>query len=93
MTDNIALVERLLLQIRCGKYVHCRKNPAADKNSMPVITYTDITRMCFEQHQMLSKHTPYSPDLAPSDYHMFPGLKKLLKCRHFPSNVEVVAAA
>jgi len=21
-------------------------------------------------------HTPYSPDLAPSDYHLFPGLKK-----------------
>jgi histone-lysine N-methyltransferase SETMAR len=21
-------------------------------------------------------HTPYSPNLAPSDYHMFPGLKK-----------------
>jgi len=21
-------------------------------------------------------HSPYSPDLAPSDYHLFPGLKK-----------------
>ena len=28
-------------------------------------------------------HTPYSPDLAPSDYHLFPGLKKQLKGRHF----------
>ena len=25
-------------------------------------------------------HPPYSPDLAPSDYHLFPGLKKQLKC-------------
>ena len=25
----------------------------------------------------------YSPDLAPSDYHLFPGLKKRLKGRHF----------
>jgi hypothetical protein len=24
-------------------------------------------------------HPPYSPDLAPSDYHQFPGLKKQLK--------------
>jgi len=24
-------------------------------------------------------HPPYSPDLAPSDYHLFPGLKKQLK--------------
>jgi hypothetical protein len=22
-------------------------------------------------------HPPYSPDLAPSDYHLFPGLKKI----------------
>jgi len=28
-------------------------------------------------------HPPYSPDLAPSDYHLFPGLKKQLKVRHF----------
>jgi len=32
-------------------------------------------------------HPPYSPDLAPSDYHMFPGLKKQLKGRHFSSNL------
>jgi len=28
-------------------------------------------------------HPPYSPDLAPSDYRLFPGLKKQLKGRHF----------
>jgi len=28
-------------------------------------------------------HPPYFPDLAPSDYHLFPGLKKQLKGRHF----------
>ena len=38
-------------------------------------------------------HPPYSPDLAPSDYHLFPGLKKQLKGRHFSSDVEVIAAA
>jgi len=36
---------------------------------------------------------PYSPDLAPSDYHVFPGLKKQLKVRHFSSDAEVIAAA
>ena len=30
-------------------------------------------------------HPPYSPDLALSDYHLFPGLKKQLKGRHFRS--------
>ena len=38
-------------------------------------------------------HPPYSLDLAPSDYHLFPGLKKQLKCRHFSSDAEVIAAA
>jgi len=37
-------------------------------------------------------HQPYSPDLAPSDYHLFPGLKKQLKVRHFSSEAEVIAA-
>jgi len=37
-------------------------------------------------------HPPYSPDLAPSDYHLFPGLQKQLKGRHFSSDAEVIAA-
>jgi len=28
-------------------------------------------------------HPPYSPDLAPSDYHMFPGLKKTIESSLF----------
>jgi histone-lysine N-methyltransferase SETMAR len=35
-------------------------------------------------------HPPYSPDLAPSDYHLFPGQ---LKGRHFSSDTEVITAA
>jgi len=38
-------------------------------------------------------HPPYSLDLAPSDYHLFPGLKKQLKSRHFSSDAEVISAA
>jgi len=37
-------------------------------------------------------HPPYSSDLAPSDYHLFPALKNQLKGHHFSSNVEVTAA-
>jgi len=28
-------------------------------------------------------HPPYSPDLAPTDYHMFPGLKKIIEISPF----------
>jgi len=38
-------------------------------------------------------HPPYSPYLAQSDYHLFHGLKKQLKGRHFSSEAEVIAAA
>jgi len=38
-------------------------------------------------------HPPNSPDLALSEYHLFPGLKKQFKGRHFLSDVEVIAAA
>jgi histone-lysine N-methyltransferase SETMAR len=36
---------------------------------------------------------PYSSDLAPSDNHLFPGLKTQLKSRHFSSDAEVIVAA
>jgi histone-lysine N-methyltransferase SETMAR len=38
-------------------------------------------------------HPAYSPDLALSDYHLFPGLKKTLIGRHFSSDTEVTASA
>jgi len=39
-------------------------------------------------------HPLYSPDLAPSDYYLFPGLKKKqLKVHHFSSDAEVIVAA
>jgi histone-lysine N-methyltransferase SETMAR len=38
-------------------------------------------------------HQPYSPDLAPFDYHLFPGQKKTIESSPFLSNAEVIAAA
>jgi len=38
-------------------------------------------------------HSPDSPDLAPSVYHLLPGLKKQLNGGHFLSDSEVIAAA
>ena len=36
---------------------------------------------------------PYTPDLVPSDYHLFSGLKNPVKGPHFSSDAEVFAAA
>ena len=38
-------------------------------------------------------HSPYSPDLVPSDYHLFPELKKTIERSPFSSDAEVIAAA
>ena len=37
-------------------------------------------------------HEPYSPDLAPSDYHLLPGQKKQLNVRHFSCDAKVIFA-
>ena len=37
-------------------------------------------------------HPPYSPDLAPSDFHLFPTMKRALAGTKFQSNAAVIAA-
>lgn len=40
----------------------------------------------------LLPHPPYSPDLAPSDFYLFPNMKKHLRGRVFSSDDEVISA-
>ena len=35
-------------------------------------------------------HPPYSPDLAPSDYFLFPNLKSYMKGKRFDSDEDVI---
>jgi len=50
-------------------------------------------KLAYLGFQCLDHQPPFSPHLAPSDYHLFPGLKKQLKGCHFSSGVEVIAVA
>jgi len=43
-------------------------------------------------HYELLEHPPYSPDLAPSDFSLFPKLKLFLAGHLFSSNQEAIAA-
>jgi len=45
-----------------------------------------------DMHYELLEHPPYSPDLAPSDFYLFPKLKLFLTGQRFSSNQEVIAA-
>jgi hypothetical protein len=44
------------------------------------------------KHYELLEHPPYSPDLAPSDFCLFPKLKLFLAGQRFSSNQEAIAA-
>ena len=44
----------------------------------------------YELGYELVPHLPYSPDLAPSDYFLFPNLKKWLGGKRFSSNDEII---
>ena len=39
----------------------------------------------------LFDHLPYSPDLAPSDYHLFPNMKTWLATQRFDDDAELQA--
>jgi hypothetical protein len=43
-------------------------------------------------HYELLEHIPYSPDLAPSDFCLFPKLRLFLAGQRFSSNQEAIAA-
>ena len=51
-----------------------------------LVAMAAISTACFE----LLDHPPYSPDLAPSDYRLFPKLKEHLHGKKFSSDNEVM---
>ena len=53
-----------------------------------IVAMTKINELKFE----FFPQPPYSPDLAPSDYHLFPNLQKCLGGKKFDSNEEVIDA-
>jgi len=52
-------------------------------------THKKLAYICFQ----CLDHPSHSPDLAPSDYHLFPEPKKQLKGHNFSSDAEVITAA
>jgi histone-lysine N-methyltransferase SETMAR len=63
-----------------------------EDNAAPHKTAITHQKLADLKFQIL-KHPAYSPDLAPSDYYLFPNLKKHLKGRKFSSIAEVILAA
>jgi histone-lysine N-methyltransferase SETMAR len=68
------------------KKIFYQDNAPAHKSVMPMGKLRDL-------HYVLLEHPPYSPDLAPFDFFLFPKLKLFLTGQHFSPNQEAIAAA
>jgi histone-lysine N-methyltransferase SETMAR len=70
-----------------------RKRGGLQKKKSPfIMTMHQSTKVFWHLHYELLEHPPYSPDLAPSDFHLFPKLKLCLAGQCFSSNQEAIAA-
>ena len=61
-------------------------------NNAPAHTSAIATAKLFFLRYEILPHPPYSPDLAPSDYFLFPNMKTWLGGKRFSSNEEIIAA-
>ncbi|CAK9833202.1 Mariner Mos1 transposase [Anthophora retusa] len=60
-------------------------------DNAPAHTSAIVAKKLLELGYQILPHPPYSPDLAPSDYYLFPNMKKRLAGKKFLSNEEVIA--
>jgi [histone H3]-lysine36 N-dimethyltransferase SETMAR len=79
-----AVVKRKRPHLKKKKILFLQDNAPAHK---AVKTMTKLIELGYE----ILPHPPYSPDLAPCDYYIFPNLKRWLAGKRFHSNEEVIA--
>ena len=82
-------VRQSIKEKRRGKI---RRGIMLHQDNAPVHTSRVAMDAVREYGYELLPHPPYSPDLAPSDFHLFPRLKKHLRGRRFDDDGELTAA-
>jgi histone-lysine N-methyltransferase SETMAR len=70
----------------------CRRKTSSFIRTMHPPTSVLAIGKLRDLHYELLEHPPYSPDLAPSDFCLFPKLKLFLAGQRFSSNQEATAA-
>ena len=73
----------------CSEFENGRENP--NDNVRPHVANKTVNKLR-KFHWEFLKHPPYSPDLAPSDFHLFSPLKKFLAGQRFTCDDKVEAA-
>ena len=75
-----------LRRVRGNKKITLHHDNARPHTARATVQAIDDLGFC------LLPHPPYSPDLAPCDFHLFPKLKEQLRGIRFDSNEEIVQA-
>ena len=87
-----SLLDQLHAQIRIKRPALKKKRIIFHQDNARVHTSVLTMAKFKELNYELLDHPAYSPDLAPSDYYLFPNLKKFLAGKRFTSNDEAIAA-
>ena len=75
------------------KRPHLAKKVLFYHDNAPSHTSAIATAKLFDIRYEILPHPPYSPDLAPSDYFLFPNMNTWLGGKRFSLNEEIIAAA
>jgi len=70
----------------------CKKKIIFHQDNAPAHKSVLAMEKLRDLHYELWEHSPFSPDLAPSDFCLFPKLKLFLAGQRFSSNQEAIAA-
>lgn len=85
------LLDRLKTELEEKRPRLAHKKVLFHHDNAPAHASAIVAAKLLEIGFQLVPHPPYSPDLAPSDYYLFPNLKKWLAGQRFCSNEEVIA--
>lgn len=86
------LLDRFDTELRKKRPHLAKKKVLFHHDNAPAHTAAVAAAKLVELRYKLLPHPPYSPDLAPCDFFLFPNLKKSLAGKKFLSNEEVIAA-
>lgn len=83
------VLEKLRLTIKEKRRGKLRRGVLLQQDNAPAHTSRIALAAAADCGFEVISHPPYSPDLAPSDYHLFSNLKKFLRGRRFTSDEEL----
>jgi len=86
-----SILDRLKTELQEKRPRLAHKKVLFHHDNAPAHTSAVVAAKLMEIGFRLVPHPPYSPDLAPSDYYLFPNMKKWLAGKRFYSNEEVIA--